>query len=410
MSELRQLDKMDVLFVAGETRKVYQHTAGLVLLDCRKRPDFSFENFREHFIDRVSRVPHFRWKLHEVPLGLDLPYWVEDEKFNFDHHIRRIAVPSPGDREALGEVVAHLYSSHLDRSRPLWEIWFIEGLPDGQFAILQKLHHAVMDGEGASKLGEILCDFEPDAEPQEIDPSIANASAGATPSQWQQSLNTTRRLARLPLDATREILGFVQPRLLQRITGRDESGKDRPPIPVASFNAAISADRGFVFGSLPLDPIKRIKNHFGVTVNDVVLALVGTSMREYLLQYSVLNEESLRASIAACSPGSSTARTQSSSPAVKRKKASRNPSCSPAAPACSSAPATSASGSNTQSRSAPERLVIRPPPSSTTCTAATRSEASTRRALRKLCQCRGMSSCSGTSAQRGPASRRNPVR
>jgi WS/DGAT/MGAT family acyltransferase len=290
MAELRQLGREDILFVAGETDKVYQHTAGLVLLDSRECPDFDFQAFRRHVIERVSMIPHFRWKLHEVPLGLDRPYWVEDGNFRFDHHIKRIAVPSPGDREALGEVVAHLYSKHLDRSRPLWEIWFIEGLPEGQFALLQKLHHCMMDGQGAQKLGEIMCDFEPGAKPQEVEPAIADARAGAEPSQWQRSFNTAVNLSRFTGEAGREIVDFVRPKLWQRLTGGDQPRSEKPPVPLASFNAQI--------GSLPLDDIKAIKNHFDVTVNDVVLALVGSSLREYLLKHSELPDHALRTSIA----------------------------------------------------------------------------------------------------------------
>ena len=94
MSELRQLTRQDVLFVGGETARVYQHTAGLVLLDNRGRPDFNFKAFREHVIERVGQIPHFHWKLHEVPLGLDLPYWVDDDNFNYEHHIKPLVWPS----------------------------------------------------------------------------------------------------------------------------------------------------------------------------------------------------------------------------------------------------------------------------------------------------------------------------
>ena len=186
MQTLRQLTPQDVLFVGGETPRIYQHTVGLMLIDGRDRPGFGFEAFRRHTQERLGRIPHFRWKLHEVPLGLDLPYWVEDDRFSFDYHIRRIAVPSPGNREALAEVVSYLYSSHLDRNRPLWEAWFIEGMPDGQFAVVHKMHHCMMDGEGASKLLEILCDFTRDATPAELDRAIAKAQAGEVPQLWRQ--------------------------------------------------------------------------------------------------------------------------------------------------------------------------------------------------------------------------------
>ncbi len=298
MSGLRQLRKQDVLFVAGESAEIYQHTAGLVILDTSAWPGFSFDHFRDILIERVGQVPHFRWKLCEVPLGLDLPYWVEDENFSYDHHIKRIAVPSPGDREALAEVVSHLYSKHLDRKRPLWEVWFIEGLADGKFAILQKLHHCMMDGQGAMQLGQILCDFEPDAIPRPVDNTIAHARPGATPERLQMSLATAQNLARFPGDVYRGIYDYFRPRLLDRLRPGKRSKPVKPEVPLVAFNAPISSDRGFVFGSVPIADIKIIKNAFSVSVNDVVLALVGSSLRKYLLELGELPELSLRTGIA----------------------------------------------------------------------------------------------------------------
>ena len=298
MKKLRQLTPQDVLFVGGETAKMYQHTAGLVLLDSSGRPDFGFEAFRRHIEERVGGVPQFRWKLHEVPLGLDLPYWVEDEHFNFDHHIRRIAVSPPGDPQALGELVAYLYSKHLDRNRPLWEMWFIEGVADGQYAVLQKMHHCMMDGEAARKLGEMIGDFEPDAPPKAIEPAIAEARAGEVPEWWRKSFNAAARLSRLPLQASREVYDAARQSVWQRITRIGKPAREMQLAPVACFNAEIGGSRGFVFGSLPLADIKTVKDHFGVTVNDVVLALVGSSLRDYLLRQGKLPDDSLRAYIA----------------------------------------------------------------------------------------------------------------
>jgi len=297
MATVRQLTREDVLFVAGETGTVYQHTAGLVILDASTAPDFCYEKFRDKAIQRISQIPHFHWKLHEVPFGLDLPYWVEDVNFSYNHHFKRIAVPSPGDREALAEVVAHLYSHHLDRSKPLWEMWFIEGLADGKVAILQKLHHCVMDGQGAAKLGEILCDLEPDAKPKPVDASIRSAKPGVVPSQWQESVNTALHFARMPRELTRGMVNFMRPRLLSRLGWEKKSRWKKPDVAKTSFNAAISSERGFVFGSLPLADVKTVKNAFGVSVNDVILAVVGSSMRSYLLTHSELPDVPLRTSI-----------------------------------------------------------------------------------------------------------------
>ena len=297
MAAVRQLGKEDILFVAGETDVVYHHTAGLVILDTSACPDFSFEYLREKVIERISEVPHFRWRLHEVPLSLDLPYWIESENFRYENHFKRIAVPSPGDREALSEVVAYLYSKHLDRSKPLWEFWFIEGLEGGKCAILQKLHHCMMDGQGASKLGELLCDFEPDAAPRPVDASITSARAGEVPNWLRQSTTTALHLAQFPGAMYRGIFDLVSPKVLEKLGLRESHSRPRPETPISCFNGEVGGDRGFVFGSLSLADIKTIRKAFGVSVNDVLLALVSTSLRNYMLARDELPKLSLRTGI-----------------------------------------------------------------------------------------------------------------
>ncbi len=294
MANLRQLSKEEVLFIAGETHNSYQHTAGVQILDASTAADFSFESFRERVIERIEQVPHFRWKLQEVPMNLDLPYWVEDEDFDYQHHFKRIAVPSPGDRIALAELVAHLYSKHMDRSKPLWEIWFIEGLADGKYAILLKSHHCMMDGEGARQLSEILFDLEPEAEPRPVDESITGARPGKVPSLWQMYANTTMHLWSLPGEVSKGVASILQGRFLKRL-GRDKSvATESPEVPATPFNGEVGSERGFVFGRLPLADIKTVKNAFGVSVNDVVLALAGSSLRNYLLALGELPDAPLR--------------------------------------------------------------------------------------------------------------------
>jgi WS/DGAT/MGAT family acyltransferase len=297
MRPTRQLLPQDVLFVGGERPNVYYHVSGLTMLDATDRPDFGFEAVRDRLIAGLEHVPHFRWRLHEVPFGLDLPYWVEDEGFSFDHHIRRIAVPSPGDRRALGEVVSHLYSRHLDRTRPLWEAWFIDGLADGQYGLFTKLHHCMMDGQAAAKLAEILADADPDASSPPIDPAIAAARPGEVPELWRQSLTAARHLSALPVRATREIVGAAA-HTFRRLLASPLHALERPRAPSTSFNRDVGAQRGYVFGALPLADVKDVKNHFGVTVNDVVLAVVAGSLRHYLIQRGELPDEPLRTSIA----------------------------------------------------------------------------------------------------------------
>jgi len=134
MKNLRQLTSKEVIFVGGETSNMYQHTGGLLLLDASDCPDFGFESYRRYVEASIARIPQFHWRLEEVALGLDLPYWVEDENFRIDHHVRRIAVPSPGDRVALGELVGYLYSKHMDRGRALVNL--LQLAPDEQVRAL----------------------------------------------------------------------------------------------------------------------------------------------------------------------------------------------------------------------------------------------------------------------------------
>ena len=297
MAAVRQLGKQDILFVAGETDTIYHHTVGLVILDTSACPRFSFDYLRKKVIERIRDVPHFRWKLHEVPMGLDLPYWVEDENFRYENHFKRIAVPSPGDRKALSEVVAHLYSRHLDRSKPLWEFWFIEGLAGGKYAIVQKLHHCMMDGQGASKLGELLCDFEPDARPRPVDASISGARAGAVPDRWHLSTTAALHLAGFPWAAYRGIADVVRPKILEQFRSSAKRRPARPETPLTCFNGDIGSERGFIFGSLSLDAIKNVRKAFDVSVNDVLLALVSTTLRHYLLARDELPQLPLRTGI-----------------------------------------------------------------------------------------------------------------
>lgn len=297
MEHSRQLSKEDMLFVAGESDTVYQHTGGLMILDTSDCPDFDYEHFRAHTIERFEQVPHFHWKLHQVPFELDLPYWVEDEDFSYDHHFKRIAVPSPGDSAALGELVSHLYGKHMDRSRPLWEMWFIEGLEGGGCAILQKMHHCMMDGQGATKLMEILCDFEPEARPRVVDKSISGARAGKVPDQRELSRTTALHLMKIPYNTYRGLYDYFRPRLLDQLKHWNRPAEEKDVLPQLPFNAEISADRGFVFGTLPLADIKRVGKARDVTVNDVLLALVSSSLRRYLQARDELPDASLRASI-----------------------------------------------------------------------------------------------------------------
>jgi diacylglycerol O-acyltransferase len=298
MNKLRQLTSREVIFVGGETSNIYQHTGGLLLLDASDNPDFGFEEFRRHTEATIGEIPYFRWRLHEVPLGLDLPYWIEDEDFNLNRHVRRIAVPSPGDDEALGELVGYLYSKHMDRRAALWESWFIEGLGKNRYAIFFKVHHCLMDGQGAARMMDYMFETKPGSRPKKISEEVATAEAGEVPEWWRQTITAAWRLSRLPARAGLEINEMFLQRLWGRIRHRGEVKREKPTVINAPFNADVGSERELVCGSLPMADIKKVKDHFGVTVNDVMLALVSGSLRDYLLDHGQLPDESLRTFIA----------------------------------------------------------------------------------------------------------------
>lgn len=292
-----QLSESANLFVSSESDNFYQHTAGLVILNADESPDFCFEKLKSFIGARLGQIPQFRWKLKEVPLGLDLPYWVEDEKFSIERHIHRIAVPAPGDIEALTELAAYLYTHRLDRAKPLWEIWFIEGLQGKRFALLQKLHHCMMDGQGAQKIGEALCDFAPDSPPRAVPAELAQARTGGAPGDFELYARTMGNLAQLPLRSGRHVWSMLRPDSFRR-SGSESPGRPRQKAPPLPCNGAVGTQRGFVCRSLALAGVKRVKDHFAVSINDVVLALITTTMRNYLLQRDALPEQPLRVNMA----------------------------------------------------------------------------------------------------------------
>jgi WS/DGAT/MGAT family acyltransferase len=290
----RQLDGADAMFVAGETPTHYQHVALLMQLRGagRRRPDL--ERVRAQCIERLGQVPRLRWKLHEVPLGIDRPYWVDDPAFSFDHHVHRISLPRPGGALELAELVGHLYSHALDRSRPLWALWLIGGLQRNRIALLFEFHHCLMDGSGAMKLLDSLCDGAgPHAGKAPADDADA---AGAPPDVAATSIRAALHLAQVPGSVTRAVYGALRPRLREQ-PGTGDGATAGAAAPTVSFNGELGQDRSFAFGEMPLAKLQRIKQAFGVTLNDLVLALASGAIRDMLLRHGELPGESLRATI-----------------------------------------------------------------------------------------------------------------
>lgn len=289
---------LDTAFLYGETNAWHMHVSAVMLLDPSETPGgYSFDRLRDAFAERLPLAPQFSWKLHEVPLGLDNPVFIEDPDFDLDYHIRRIAVPPPGGPEQLGNLVGDLVSYKLDRDHALWEFWVIEGLEGGRVAMLAKVHHAIIDGVTGVGLFDKLFDLEPEPNPDDRPPA-PHRTPERIPSGAELFFRGLGRTAVTPW----RLLKFVpqiamQGSTLARFMRRDDSPAIPFQAPRTSLNRVISPHRRFAYSSVSLSDVKKVKDAFDVKLNDVVLALCAGALRNYLDEREELPETPLVAQV-----------------------------------------------------------------------------------------------------------------
>ncbi len=279
---MQRLAPPDSLFVSLETSRLPMQVGGLVTLDTSGAPDFGFERVRELYARRIPRVPKLTWRLHEVPLRLDRPWWADGGALDIDRHLTRIEVPAPGGPREVAEIVGRLFCEPLDRRAPLWRMWYLDGLPDGTAALFSTHHHCMMDGTSGASLSSIMFDLRPDAAPDA--PSPQEGPGGRDPSGVEQvvrgGLSLLGTFVRLPTFA-----GAYLRRLQRMVPDLVRNGVPAAllsPPPRTSFNQAVGPRRALAFASLPLADLKTVRKALGVTVNDAIVAVCTDALVRYL--------------------------------------------------------------------------------------------------------------------------------
>ncbi len=307
---MRQLTALDAQFLNVESPTTVGHVGSLILLDPSTAPEgrWGLDSVRAVLEPRMHLAAPLRQRLVEVPLGLGRPYWVDDPHFDIEFHLRELALPAPGTREQLGEQVARIHARPLDRTRPLWEGYVITGLEDGKAAYYSKIHHAAIDGISGAEILETILDIT--LEPRQVEPeekayvprrlpsTLDLVRRGLTAAAFNpvEILRTVPRslsyLDELPGAANFPGAGLISSTagLVSRAVGGGHhvGGNRSLRAPRTPLNGHITPHRRFAFGSVPMADVKLVKNHFGMTVNDVVMTLTAAALRRWLLDHDAL--------------------------------------------------------------------------------------------------------------------------
>ena len=278
-----RLSPLDASFLHVEDSVTHMHIGSVSIMEGPPPP---YAEFRDRVASKLPMVRRYRQVVRPVPLDLGRPVWADDPYFNIEYHIRHTALPSPGNEGQLQNLVGRLMAQQLDRDRPLWEMWVVEGLPDDRWAIVSKVHHCMVDGVAGSELLGLILDPVPDPPDVEGLPWMP----GLPPASWELAVQAVTDMVSSPFELGR--LLRAQTRIPRRLLGqvgetlrgiRDTASAMRTPS-VPSLNGPIGPHRRWVPSSVAVDDIKEARRRFGGTFNDVVLALITGGFRDLLLK------------------------------------------------------------------------------------------------------------------------------
>ena len=277
-----RLSPLDTSFLHIEDHVSHMHIASVTIFEGPPPP---FRDIVDMVDAKLDLVPRYRQKIKFVPFELGRPVWIDDPHFNIEYHLRHTALPAPGGESELRKLVGRVMAQQLDRSKPLWEIWVVEGLDDGRWAILAKTHHALVDGVSGTDLLAVIMDIDPDA----ARPASSTWEPHPEPSGLELVVEAIENFMLSPYEQVRA--ARAQTRAMRRAAGYalevasglfSLSGLVRP-MPLSSLNGPLGPHRRYAWASTSVDDIKRVRKSLGGTFNDVVLACITNGFRELLL-------------------------------------------------------------------------------------------------------------------------------
>ena len=288
---LDRLSSIDASFLTNETSSSHMHVGAVLIFE---GPPPSYEDFAEQVRGRLPLVPRFRQKLAVPPLEAGRPLWVDDPCFNLSYHVRHTALPEPGDEDQLRRLAGRVFSQQLDRSKPLWEVWLVQGLERNRFALISKTHHAMVDGVAGVDISTVLFDVKPVPDPVPADEAW---EPGPAPRGTTLIAHGIADAAGAPLRLAERVAGAVRHpeatarSLAHRVEALGEVvWQFADPAPDVPLNTEIGSHRRFVWSRAELATFKRIKDALGGTVNDVVLAVVSGALRNWLIERGIRTE------------------------------------------------------------------------------------------------------------------------
>jgi len=290
-SHLDRLSSIDASFLTNETSSSHMHVGATLIFE---GPPPRYEDFLDHVRSRLDLVPRFRQKLAFPPFEAGRPLWIDDPTFNLSYHVRHTALPSPGSEDQLRRLTGRVFSQALDRSKPLWELWLVQGLERNRFALLSKTHHALVDGVAGVDISTVLFDVKPVPEPV---PEEKEWVPNPEPSTVQLVAKGATEIAAAPVKLAGRLASVIQHpepaarRAAESLEALSEVAWNfANPAPDVPLNVEIGTHRRFMWARSELATFKRIKDALGGTVNDVVLAVVTGALRKWLDRRGIRTE------------------------------------------------------------------------------------------------------------------------